>query len=536
MAERVRRPTRLAVVIGIVGLLLTGLSSWASARVDSSTEQRLLEVQTKQVGAVLGTTIQLIQGPLTLGLTVQPDRGPADATAFRRALAGAVGPDKVFASAALWQRRDGRLVRVARVGATPLMPPRSPATQAWLRSSFDARAFTVDQVSAGAQRRVSYALGDRASGFVVYAERALPASRRSPVDSDSAFTDLHYAIYIGPRTDLASLSTTDTDPRDLPLRGTTATTVVPFGDTVLTVVTAPRHHLGASLSKRLPVILLLGGTALTLVAAAAGQQLARRRQRAEENAVVVQALYDQVEELYGQERVLSERLQRALLPPFLPDIPRLEVAVEYVAGAHGVDIGGDWYSIVALDDDRFAFVVGDVSGHGIDAVAVMARARFTLRAYLLRGDDPATALEMCSHQFDITTDGHIATTVVGVGSWRTGEITVANAGHPPPLLLDDGGAEFLQVSTGPPLGTGPTTYRSTTFTVAPGATLFCFTDGLVERRGEDIDTGMQRLARTVEQAAVSSTAHLVAHTVRTLRCDDADDDIAVLALRRRDAD
>ena len=87
------------------------------------------------------------------------------------------------------------------------------------------------------------------------------------------------------------------------------------------------------------------------------------------------------------------------------------------------------------NSDHFAFVVGDVSGRGIDAVAVMASARFTLRAYLLRGDTAATALGMCSRQFDVTADGHIATAVVGIGNWRTGEVTVANAGHCLPLLL-----------------------------------------------------------------------------------------------------
>jgi serine phosphatase RsbU (regulator of sigma subunit) len=235
--------------------------------------------------------------------------------------------------------------------------------------------------------------------------------------------------------------------------------------------------------------------------------------------------------MYGQQRDHSERLQRALLPRTNPTIPNLDIAAEYVAGTQGVDIGGDWFSIVALDGDRFGFVVGDVSGRGIDAVAVMARARFTIRAYLLDGHGPAATLEKCSHQFDINNDGHLTTAVVGIGSSRTGTVTLANAGHPAPLLVTSGGADFVSTVPGWPLGAGPTTYESTCLRMEPGSTLLCFTDGLVERRTEDIDTGMRRLAATANGAIRGPAEELVRHTVRELRTEDASDDIAVLAMR-----
>jgi serine phosphatase RsbU (regulator of sigma subunit) len=375
----------------------------------------------------------------------------------------------------------------------------------------------VRPVTSGNRSGIGYALADPATGFVVYADRSIPADRRAPVDRDSAFAQLHYAIYLGPKATLSALSTTDVAPSTLPLRGTTSRMQVPFGDTVLTLVTSPRSHLGASLSRRLPLLLLLGGLLLTVISSSAGYQLTRRRQT--------------VEAMYGQQRELSERLQRALLPRSNPVIPNLDVATEYVAGTRGVDIGGDWYSIIGLDGEEFGFVVGDVSGRGVDAVATMARARFTIRAYLLDGHSPAEVLARCSRQFDISEDGHLTTAVVGLGNWRTGEVTVANAGHPAPLVLTSSGARFADTSPGWPLGTGETTYESTTVQVPPGGTLFCFTDGLVERRGEDIDAGMQRLATTVEGAVVSSTGELVRHAVDQLRTPDAADDIAVLAIR-----
>jgi serine phosphatase RsbU (regulator of sigma subunit) len=514
----------------VAGLLLTVLSSFAADRVDDKAEQRLLEVQTKQAATVLSTAIMLIQAPLSTALSLQPVAGPRDTAAFERFMAASVGPDELFVSASIWHREDGRLRRLAGIGSDPALAPGSEAVQDYLRRAFQQPTFTVREVSAGDQHRIAYAMASPASGYAVYAERTIPPDRRAPVDRDSAFADLNYAIYLGPRIDDASLSTTDMDPTTLPLTGRTATVTVPFGDDVLTLVASPRRHLGAPLSQQLPLMLLLGGVLLTLVAARVGHQLVRRREDAVGNAATIIGLYDQVETLYGQQRELFDRLQRALLPSVIPTIPHLETAAEYVAGAQGVDIGGDWYSIVDLHDGHFAFVVGDVSGRGVDTVAAMAQARFSLRAYLLQGDAPEVALEKCSRQFDISVDGHMVTTVVGVGDWRSGEVVVASAGHPPPLLIADEAVAFVDLAPGPPLGAGPTSYRSQTFTMPSGSTLFCYTDGLIERRTEAIDAGMRRLVDAARASRGEPVDALVSHVLTTLSSDDAADDVAVLAI------
>jgi serine phosphatase RsbU (regulator of sigma subunit) len=282
----------------------------------------------------------------------------------------------------------------------------------------------------------------------------------------------------------------------------------------------------------LPWVLLVGGLLLTLASALVARQLSRSRRRAEEDTATITSLYERVDSLYGEQRALSVRLQEALLPRVNPGIPGIEISSEYVAGAQGVDIGGDWYSAIAVDEETFAFVVGDVSGNGVDAVAEMARARFTLRAYLFDGDGAATALAKCSRQFDIAADGHIITVLVGVGNWRTGEITVANAGHPLPLLSSDTGTAFVPMPVGLPLGAGPCTYDSATFALPLGATLLAYTDGLVERRGEGIDTGMQRLVEVVQPLVARPLLSLVDSVVAAMRDQDTADDIAVLALRR----
>ena len=528
-----KHPLRAVAIISIVGFALTVLSTWGVARTDENTEQRLLQVQSKQAAAVLSSAALVVQQPMKAALDVQAFAEGDRASVFERGMGTSVGTDEgQFVSASLWHQEQGRIRNVAKLGVSPGVDGSGPDGQAFLGRALKASTAVVQRVDVGGQVRLAWALVDPETGYVVYAERAVPADRRSRVDRDSAFADLSYAIYIGKGTDLADLSTTDVDPADLPLKGVTYRTEVPFADTVITLVTSPRRHLGSPLSQRLPLILGVGGLLLTIIAALVARQLVRARSEAETNTETITALYERDDVLHEEQRSLFVRLQRALLPQVIPDIPQIEIASEYVAGAQGVDIGGDWYSVIAVDDDHFAFVVGDVSGHGVDAVAVMAHARFTLRAYLVDGDSPQQALEKCSRQFDISVDDHMVTAIVGIGNWRSGEMVMANAGHPPPLLVTDGQTEYVSIPAGPPLGIGPSSYESTTVTMTGGSTLILYTDGLIERRTEDIDTGMRRLADVVGPIASDPVEALVDQVLTSLRDEDAADDIAVLALRR----
>jgi serine phosphatase RsbU (regulator of sigma subunit) len=531
-ARQATRPRRVAASIALVGIALTASSAFGAARIDHNTEQRLLDGQTRQAATVLSTAITVIQQPLEGALAVQrAASGMGDREVFEQFMKPHIGKDKTFQTSSLWVRRDGSLDRVETVGAPPAMAPGDAETLAHLERAYDSKTTTVKFLNVGDRTRIIYVRADPATGWLVYAERSVPANRRAQVDNDSAFSDIHYAIYLGDKVRSEGLTTTDVDPDSLPFDGTTSREEVPFGDNVITLTTTPRDHMGGDLGRRLPWILLVLGLALTAIAAGAGRQLARGRQTAEQDAATITALYEQTEALYDQQRDLFVNLQRALLPHVNPEIRNVELATEYVAGARGLDIGGDWYSIVALDGTRFGFVVGDVSGRGIESVAMMAQARFTSRAYLLDGDAPSVILDKCAPQFDITRDKHMATVLVGVGDWRTGEVTLASAGHPPPVLVTEAGASFVGLTPGRPLGTGIAPYPSVTVQMPPGSTLFCFTDGLVERRGEDIDVGLDRLARALEEASQRPVGELVEHALDRLRNDDAPDDIATLALR-----
>jgi serine phosphatase RsbU (regulator of sigma subunit) len=529
---RSRHALQVAAFIALIGIALSIALTWAAARIDHRTEQSLLDGQTRQASAVLSTAITVIQEPLDGALAVDRAVRPAERTrAFEDYMSRHVGSALLLQNASLWVRHGGTLQRVAAVGPAPAMPPDSADTLAHLQSAFGSKTTTVRFVTVGDRVHVVYVRADSGNGTLVYAERLIPEDRRAPVDKDSAFRQLHYALYLGHSTKTDSLATTDMNPASLPLDGLTSRETVPFGDNVLTLVTTPREHLGSDLSRQLPWVALIGGLVLTAIAARAGQRLGEGRENAEEDAATIAALFDRAESLFGQQRELFVSLQRALLPHVNPTMPNLEIASRYVAGARGLDIGGDWYSIIAVDDERYGFVVGDVSGRGVDAVAVMAQARFTVRAYLLEGDDPSTALEKSAPQFDIVADGHMTTVLVGVGNARTGEIQLASAGHLPPLLLTDDGPTFLEIRSGRPLGTGLDRYPTTTYQMPPGSTLFCYTDGLVERRGESIDDGLARLARVIEEAADGSVEQLASHAVDMLRNENAADDIALLAMR-----
>ncbi|UQX89014.1 serine/threonine-protein phosphatase [Jatrophihabitans telluris] len=517
-------------LVTAVGLVLTVSASLTARRLDSNSEHRLLEVQTRQAAAVVSSAIIGIEAPLKTAAAIGAASN-GDPAAFRNFMSSYIGPKSLFIAAQLWRSGDASSGPVASVGVTPALDPAGDTARAMRSKASTSATFVVEGISVAGQKRIAYALGTQGRpSYVVVAERGIPANRRVPVESTSAFSDLHFATYLGKSTATADMQTTDVDVRRLPLRGTVVVETIPFGNTFITLATSPSTHLGGTLGVELPWILLVGGLLLTLITALITAALVRRRSRAEADANTIIALYEQLDELYGVQRSISETLQHALLPQSNPAISGLEIASRYVAGARGVEVGGDWYSLIGLDENRFAFVVGDVSGRGVEAAALMGRIRFTLRAYLVEGHPPEVALGLCSREVNVLRDGHIATALVGVGDLSTGVITLANAGHLGPLLVTESEARFITTSVGLPLGVRVSTYQTTQMTLPYGATLIAYTDGLVERRGEPLSQGLDRLADNapVEGALDERLDRLIS----ALSQADSEDDIAVLAFRR----
>ncbi|MCW2717211.1 SpoIIE family protein phosphatase [Pseudonocardia sp.] len=232
---------------------------------------------------------------------------------------------------------------------------------------------------------------------------------------------------------------------------------------------------------------------------------------------------------------VADTLQRSLLPSALPVLSRLDLAARYLPAAWGSKAGGDWYDVLELDDDRVAVVVGDVVGQGPSAAAVMGQLRSALAAHLLHEQPPATALRLLD-RFAQRIDGARGSSVVClVIDTRTGVLRWARAGHPPPLVLDEAGARYLDDAEGCVLGVpGAPPFTEGGAVLRPGASVLLYTDGLVERRTEIIDDGLDRLAAAAGAHASDPTPMLIPAVLRDV-VDGAGpaDDIAVLVARLR---
>jgi sigma-B regulation protein RsbU (phosphoserine phosphatase) len=232
------------------------------------------------------------------------------------------------------------------------------------------------------------------------------------------------------------------------------------------------------------------------------------------------------------DRQAALALQRSLLPSRLPEVPGLDMAARYVPG-HDLGIGGDWYDVFTLPSGWLGAVIGDVSGHGLPSAVVMGRIRSALRAYALDCDDPAqalTALDRKIHHFEA---GTLTTAVYALIAPDRATVHLSSAGHLPPLLaVPDHPVLPVNLKVDRPLGVGrPPTNRHTTVLKLPaGAALVFYTDGLVERRGELIDTGIDRLASAVKPGPADALCdHIMASTAE----EHPTDDIALLVVHRQ---
>lgn len=235
-----------------------------------------------------------------------------------------------------------------------------------------------------------------------------------------------------------------------------------------------------------------------------------RSRRAGDRALVLEAeLYTRARELqevnerlrqaHAREREVALALQAAMLPaPHA--VGKHRAAVRYRPAVGALNVCGDWYDLVDLPDGCTAVAVGDVVGHGLAAAGVMGQLRSALGAASLVSDGPAQALEALG-LYARSVDGAESTTAASVWiDWDRRTLRYSSAGHPPPAVLcADGVVVFLDQATDPPLGARPehATRPQATTAFEHGDVLALYTDGLVERRGEDIDTGLTRLARSL---------------------------------------
>ncbi len=287
--------------------------------------------------------------------------------------------------------------------------------------------------------------------------------------------------------------------------------------------------------------------ALRVLAQAATDQVhlrqalqAERRVRAEAEQAWIEAELARadLQRARAREHEVVDVIQRSLLPRVLPDVPGLTTAVRFDASNDAADIGGDWYDVIRQGAAETSFIIGDVCGHDVGAVAVMAQVRHSLHLLALRQAHPLDALAeldglMLESDFD-----RFAT--VAFLSWdaATAALTFVSAGHPPPLLVTaDGSARYLEGGRRPPVNIGlaaPANAEPGEVALGPGDTVIAFTDGLYEATGVDLEDGLDRLRLLASERAPGSAPDALCDVLLDgMRPDDGwKDDVALVVLRR----
>jgi serine phosphatase RsbU (regulator of sigma subunit)/PAS domain-containing protein len=234
--------------------------------------------------------------------------------------------------------------------------------------------------------------------------------------------------------------------------------------------------------------------------------------------------------LYDAESAVARGLQEGLLPHRLPAVEGLRTTGRYLPGTQGMAIGGDWYDVIRTERG-VALVIGDVEGHSVGAAAVMGQLRSAVHAFAASGHPPQEVITHTNRLLaDLESDAFATCCYIELDP-RTGQALAVRAGHPPPLLRHcDGHARTLDLAGGVMLGVQPDAdYPVTALTLDPGSVLVLYTDGLVERPGSDIETGIDRVRGCLAATSADSVEHLADRLVGTARqARDRPDDVALL--------
>jgi serine phosphatase RsbU (regulator of sigma subunit) len=202
-------------------------------------------------------------------------------------------------------------------------------------------------------------------------------------------------------------------------------------------------------------------------------------------------------QLHEEEHRIAVELQRGLVPKRLPDVSGIDIAASYDVAGISAQVGGDWYDAFAMPDGRLGIVVGDVTGRGIRAASAMGQLRTLTRAFALAQGghrDPGQALVALNRHQLQGDDEHLFTIVYAIIDPEQGTIAWANGGHPPPLVRRaDGTCHYLEGNNGL-MGVEDNPYETHEEPIGAGDAVVLYTDGLIERRGESLDVGLERLA------------------------------------------
>jgi len=275
---------------------------------------------------------------------------------------------------------------------------------------------------------------------------------------------------------------------------------------------------------------VLGSVAL--ISAGSGRQFDRDDVSLAEELAERVALVVAKERRYDQEKRISHALQASLLPADAPAIAGLVIATRYLPGTRDAEVGGDFWDCTELPSGEIVFAVGDVEGHDIIAAATMAQLRSACRALRTGNGSPAELiglLQQTWHQLGLE---RIATAVFGRLSRESGELLLATAGHPPPLIVEPDRVWLPALDPASPLGAPASPPTLWTGMLPTSAAIVFYTDGLVEDRHRDIDEGTELLVRAASTAPSRNPQALADHILGAMSGEDRADDVALLIAQR----
>ena len=467
----------MPIVVACIGLGLVALLSTLCWLAAGHSEQRQLQRQTDQAGALLQVAVAQIEAPLATSV---------------RAMRAAEGDGDLFAAMAeplLTQQSPYRSVELYEIAATTPVAQVGPESTLAARRAAEIgsvldRAAQAERMTIvdllDPQRTLGFAVVDGASSprFVLYAERQLSPDPNVRRRSDEAFAQLRYAIYLGVETDTALLGSSE---RELPLDGRRAVATIPYGDQTLLLVASPNGRLSDWLSANLWWIVALVGAAATALGVLALLRLNRRRDEAERLAEDIALKHD-------EQRSIAETLQLGLLPQLLDVPPHTQIASRYWPAGDAQLIGGDFWDVFRIDERRWGLLIGDVCGKGMEAAVMTSLVRYTARAAAHLGASPADVLRSIHtavnqhHPPTFCTVCFAMYEADGPADAR-GHVVVSLGGHPRPLHIRDGGTEPVG-RFGTILGMIEPSLSEDVIPIADGDTLVMFTDGLTDAPGD----------------------------------------------------
>jgi serine phosphatase RsbU (regulator of sigma subunit) len=488
--------------------------------VHRSTERQLLQQQADEIAAVLSSAITGVQAPLAAAAEVAAATD-ADPGAVGAALSESILRSQFRGAAVL----DAEGNEVFAIGEPTVLGIDGNSLAAVVAPAMATDGLAVIDTLDLEPRVLGFAHSDSTeSRFVVYAEAPLPARTGVPRSAD-LFDQLDFSLFLGPERVDDQLLYTSADA--IPLTGRVAQTTVPFGDGELTLAVSTQGNLADTFSVRLPWIIAVAGLVLAAAVGGAVTLIVRRRHQAE-------ALVDELAESHEQQRTVIRTLQQSLLPRRLPSPTGTALATAFWPADRSLELGGDFYDVFTIDSNSWSVAIGDVCGKGVDAAALTAAVRHTIRAAAHQLTRPAEVLTWARDAVEAFDENTYCTACFGfVRQAPAGlRVDLSLGGHPRPILVTADGATGVG-EPGTILGMVPPRFRETVVNVGHDDLLIFYTDGVTDAPG-GADVSEEELCQVLARshgADPEGVIELLREELRRRRPEGTRDDVALVVIK-----